>query len=250
MSLSLVSFGFWDIVLVLVVTSQITAVAYLSDARWKGLALTLPLPFTTLVLGLNQPIDASNVLALATLFAYVLCIRILHLKFHVSIVPAIALSVILYATLGSLLAKQVPATDVAFWIAAAGMFGFGVVLRRILPQPSGPPYRTPLPLWQKLPIILLVVGILMLIKNNLQGFASLFPLVSTVGAYEVRRDLWILVRTVPTLMCALIPLMAVVRTVQEHIGLAGGLILGWLVFLPILIWMLRPSWTRPLVHPE
>lgn len=245
MSISLLSLGLWDAVLVLVVTAQITAVAYLSDSRWKGLALTLPLPFSTLVLALNLPIDASNVLALATLFAYVLCIRFLYVHLQVPIVPAIVLSVILYATLGSLLAQQVPSTDAAFWIATGGMFVLGVVLRRTLPQPSGPPYRTPLPLWQKLPIIFLVVGILVLLKNSLQGFASLFPLVSTVGAYEVRRDLWILVRTVPTLMCALIPLMVVVRTVQEHIGLAGGLALGWCVFLPILLWMQRPSRVRP-----
>ena len=77
------------------------------------------------------------------------------------------------------------------------------------------------------------------IKNSLSGFATLFPLLSTVGAYEVRRDLWLLVCTVPTLMCALVPLMVVVRLTQPSLGLGLALALGWLVYVPLLLFLTR-----------
>ncbi len=236
-----ISLGFWDIALIFVVALQATAVAYLSDTRWKSLALTLPLPFTTIVLSLGNPLDASNVLSLVTLMIYVMSVRLLYIHARIPIVLTIVLSVFIYATLSSQLVPIVPRTDQVFWISALSIFALGHVLRRVLPHPTGSNYRTSLPLWQKLPAILLVVGILVTLKNSLQGFASLFPLLGTVGAYEVRRNLWILVRSVPNLMCALIPLMIVVRIAQSHVGLPGAFVLGWMVFLPILWWLQKSS---------
>lgn len=236
-----ISLGFWDFALILVVALQATAIAYLSETRWKSLALTLPLPFTTIVLSLGNPLDASNVLSLITLMVYVTSVYLLYIHIRIPIIISIVLSVIIYATLSSQLVPLVPHTDQAFWISALCIFILGHLLRRILPHPSGPAYRTPLPLWQKLPTILLVVGILVTLKNSLQGFASLFPLLGTVGAYEVRRNLWILVRSVPTLMCALIPLMIVVRIAQTYVGLLGAFAFGWIVFLPILWWLQQPQ---------
>jgi hypothetical protein len=229
--------GFWDVMLVLVVTFQAMAVAYLSSPKWKGLALSLPLPFTTIVLSLGDPVDASNVLSMATLLVYVSCVWFLYDKMKLTIVISIALGVLMYVLLGSVLVGLVPKTDDVFWMAIVGVFGLGVFLLRVLPRPSKPPYRTPLPLWQKLPTVFLVVGILVTIKNHLGGFASLFPLLGTVGAYEVRNDLWILVRTVPVLMCSLTVLIVVAHLAQGTWGLHGGLMMGWLAFLPIVLWV-------------
>lgn len=237
-----ISLGFWDVVLILVVTLQATAVAYLSDTRWKSLALTLPLPFTTIVLSLGKPIDASYVLSFVTLMIYVSSVRLLYIYARIPIVLSIIFSVLIYATIGSLLMPVVPHTDQAFWISVLCIFALGHFLRRILPHPSDSNYRTPLPLWQKLPIIFLIVLVIVTIKSSLQGFASLFPLLGTVGAYEVRHNLWVLVRTVPNLMCALIPLMIVVRMAQASVGLPGAFVLGWMVFLPILWWLQKPSY--------
>jgi hypothetical protein len=122
-------------------------------------------------------------------------------------------------------------------MATVGMFALGLILLRVLPKPSKPPYRTPLPLWQKLPTVFVVVGLLVTIKNHLGGFASLFPLLGTVGAYEVRNDLLILARTVPVLMCSLTVLIVVTFLGQRVWGLGGGLVMGWLVFLPIVLWI-------------
>ena len=232
-----VSFGFWDVTLMLVVTMQAMAVAYLSSPRWKGLALSLPLPFTTIVLSLGNPVDASNVLSMATMFVYVSGVWLLFEKVKLPIVVSIFLSVLVYIMLGGLLVGIVPKTDTAFWMATVGMFAFGLVLFRALPKPSKPPYRTPLPLWQKLPIVFVVVGLLVTVKNHLGGFASLFPLLGAVGAYEVRNDLWILVRTVPVLMCSLTVLIVVTFLGQRVWGLGGGLAMGWVVFLPIVLWI-------------
>ncbi|MDA0711901.1 MAG: hypothetical protein O3B73_17010 [bacterium] len=230
-------FGFWDMTLVGVVTVQAMAVAYLSTPRWKGLALSLPLPFTTIVLSLDKPVDASNVLSLATLLVYVTGVWVLYEKARFPIVPAVALSVVAYILLGGLLLGFVPKTDTAFWLAIGAMFALGQVLLRVLPRPCKPPYRTPMPLWQKLPTVLAVVGVLVTIKSHLGGFASLFPLLGTVGAYEVRHDLWILVRSVPVLMCSLTVLLGVTHVGQAAWGLGGGLALGWLAFLPIVLWI-------------
>ena len=232
-----VSFGFWDVTLVLVVTFQAMAVAYLSSPKWKGLALSLPLPFTTIVLSLGQPVDASNALSMTTLLVYVMCVWFLYERVRLPIVISIALGVLVYILLGGFLVGLVPKRDDVFWMAIVGVFVLGVVLLYVLPKPSKPPYRTPLPLWQKLPLVFLVVGILVTIKNHLGGFASLFPLLGTVGAYEVRNDLWILVRTVPVLMCSLTVLIVVTYLVQGRLGLQGGLMVGWLVFLPIVFWV-------------
>ena len=232
-----VSFGFWDVILVLVVAMQAMAVAYLSSPRWKGLALSLPLPFTTIVLSLGNPVDASNVLSMGTMLVYVSCVWLLFEKVKLPIVVSIFLSVLVYIMLGGLLVGIVPKTDTAFWMATVGMFALGLILLRVLPKPSKPPYRTPLPLWQKLPTVFVVVGLLVTIKNHLGGFASLFPLLGTVGAYEVRNDLLILARTVPVLMCSLTVLIVVTFLGQRVWGLGGGLVMGWLVFLPIVLWI-------------
>ena len=111
----------------------------------------------------------------------------------------------------------------------------GILLLKVVPFPNGPNHRTPLSIWQKLPAILLVVIIIVAIKNSLQGFASLFPLLGTVGAYEVRHNLWLLVRSAPALMCALTPMVIVTRLTQDQMGLGFALFLGWMIYIPVLI---------------
>ena len=233
------STNLWDIALVFVVSLQSTAIAYSLSPRWKAMFLMLPLPFTTIVLSLGQPLDASNLLSLVVLLVYTLSVRTLYKYIH--ILPAIALSVLLYAILGSTLAAHIPQNDLFFWISAVIIFLMGLFLLRIVPPPHGPNHRTPLPLWQKLPAILIVVVIIVMIKNSLQGFASLFPLLGTVGAYEVRHNLWLLVRSVPVLMCALTPLIIITRTTQEQIGLGFALLLGWMIYIPILVFINRQT---------
>ena len=58
--LSAVSVSYWDLALLGVVTLQATAIAYLPRPRWKALVLSLPFPFTALVLSQGQPVGTSQ----------------------------------------------------------------------------------------------------------------------------------------------------------------------------------------------
>ena len=51
----------WDVALLVIVSLQVTAMAYLQHPRWKALALALPFPFTTIALGQGQPINVTHV---------------------------------------------------------------------------------------------------------------------------------------------------------------------------------------------
>ena len=98
-----------------------------------------------------------------------------------------------------------------------------------------PGHRSPLPVWIKFPVIAGVIVVLVLSKQLLLGFMTMFPMVGVVTAYEARHSLWTICRQMPVLMMASAPMMAVCRLTEDRIGLGGGLALGWCVFLAILI---------------
>ena len=56
----------------------------------------------------------------------------------------------------------------------------------------------------------------------------------TLGAYEVRQNPWLTVRSIALLMCALTLMIVAVRLVQEQLGLRFGLFLGWTICVPAL----------------
>ena len=49
----------WDVLLI-VVTAQSLVLAYTEAPRWKRLLLSLPFPFTLVVLSVGRPIDGSS----------------------------------------------------------------------------------------------------------------------------------------------------------------------------------------------
>ena len=217
----------WDLLLIAAVSLQVTAVAYLRAPRWKALILCLPFPFTIVALGLGRPIDVTNLLGLIAIFLYVHAIRLLYRRLGLPIIPAISLALAGYCLLG--------------WAVVCLLAFF---LHRRLPPRSEPGHRTPLPVWLKLPVVVAVVCLLLLVKESLQGFATLFPLVSVVGAYEARHSLWTLGRQMPVLMLTLTPLMAVAHLTQKHVGLGPSLLFGWAAFLLILLPLTRAMWRR------
>ena len=91
LSLPTLNFSPWDIVLVVVVTVQATALAYMRQPRMKAFLLSLPLPFTIIALAMNRPIDATNVMGLVLLLLLTHAVRILHQNFRVPIIPTICL---------------------------------------------------------------------------------------------------------------------------------------------------------------
>ena len=236
----MIEFAFtrWDAVLVVVVTLQSLAMAYAESPKWKRLFLTLPLPFTVIVLSVGRPIDGSNFLSILVLFAYTQLCRVLHARLGTPIVFTIALGVAFYTVTGFVLADLVPTGDRAFWIGSIIIVAIGFALHFALKRVDETPIRTTLPLRAKLPLLLAVSTLLVLLKNGLQGFAGFFPLVSVIAAYETRTTLWTLAKPAPILMITLTPMLIVARLVQEPYGLGTGMAAGWIAFL----FALLPFW--------
>lgn len=236
--------GPWDLVLVAVVALQSTALAYVAPPRVKSIFLTLPFPFTVVTLAVGLPVDAANVLAMFLLLAYIHGVRLLHDGLGVPIVAAIALALGGYCAAGWLLADLVPSGAAAFWPACAAVFAVGAIVLATSAPRAERAHRTRLPVWQKLPAVLAVVCVLVVVKQELRGFATLFPLVGVVGAYESRHCLWTMGLTAPALMVTLVPMMAVVYLTQGHLGLLGALGAGWVLFLALLLPLMRWQWRR------
>ncbi len=240
----LIRFGPFDLLLVIVVSLQATVLAYVPQPRWKAFIFSLPIPFTFSTLALGRPVGASNVVGLSVLFLYAQGVRLLHRRLHVPIVAAIALSALGYCAVGAALAPVIPGTDLAFWLAVGLTVALGLVLTLALPPRDEPAYRSPLAVWIKLPIIAGIILFLVIAKNALQGFMTVFPMVGVIAAYEGRHSLWTLGRQVPLMMMALPALMAVSRLAQPHVGLAPSLALGWVAFFALFLPLTRAAAPR------
>jgi hypothetical protein len=236
--------GSYDILLVVVVSAQSALLAYLYHPKWKAFILTLPIPFTCAALALGHPIDATNVLGMAVLLAFTHGVRILYLRLRVPIVLAIAVAATGYCIIGWTMAPVVPSSGRAFWISCAAMLALAAIVLLQHPHRDEPGHRTSLPIWVKLPIIVAVVLFLVLVKNHLRGFMTMFPMVSVIAAYESRHSLWTMCRQIPILMFAMIPLMATSRLTCEKAGLPLSLALGWAAFLCVLLPVTRVMWAK------
>jgi hypothetical protein len=228
-----------------VVSLQVTAIAYLHAPRWKALILGLPFPFTTIVLTTGRPVDVTNVLGLLVFLCYLHGVRLLYQGLRLPIVPAIGLGLAGYCGLSAVAIAAIPNTPTTFWAAAAAAAILGLGLYLGLPHRQEPGHRTPLAIWLKLPVIAAVVGLLLLIKEQLQGFATFFPMVAVVGVYEARHSLWTLSRQIPVMILTMVPLMAVSYVTRPHLGLTWSLGLGWAAFLAVLVPLTVSLWTRP-----
>lgn len=235
-------FGIWDLILIVVVSVQATILAYMPSPRWKALILSLPIPFTVASMAVGVAIGPTNVTGLVVLFIFFQGVRILHLRLRISIVPSIALALSGYCLLGWGLARILPATEEAFWWASAVTFLLALTLYLTLPYRVESTQPTPLPVWQKLPLVMAVVCFLILIKGLLQGFATVFPMIGVIAVYEARHCLWTMGRQVPVIMLNMLPMMVTAFIAQEYIGLGPALALSWVVCLGVLTTLMRSRW--------
>jgi hypothetical protein len=237
--------GVWDLLLVLVVSAQALAVAYATDPRWKAVFSTLPLPFTVTYLAVGLPIAATNVLALPLLLIlFYQIVRVLYERWSLPIVAAIIAGVVTYSFVGAALAALLPLTSATYGLSSVLVWLTGILLLYRSPRPAEAGHRSPLPLHLKLPITVLMVSILVSIKSLLAGFATLFPLVGVVAAYEARHSLATVGRQFAVLFIAMVPMMAAIRLVQPLSGVAAALVAGWLVFLALYVPLTWSSWFR------
>jgi len=236
--------GLWDILLLAGVSIQATAIAYIYHPKWKALLYSVPIPFTLATLSLGTGIGVTNVTGLLLLLGYGHGVRLLHQRLGVSIVLSIVAAAVSYCGAATALVSVLPQTETAFWAACAIAMALGFVFFLAVPYRGEPGHRTPLPVWVKLPVVTLVILSLIAMKQMLQGFMTMFPMVGVVAAYEKRYSLWTFARQVPVLMMSCVPLMAVSRLTQPHVGLAGSLLLGWVVYLGTLFGTTRWLWAR------
>jgi hypothetical protein len=231
------AFTAWDYVLLMVVSMMGTALAYLHNPKWKAFVLALPIPFTVACLSLGGKVDATHVLGIPFLMLYVNGVRWLHVKLGLPILPAIILAAGSYAGLGILMVGWVPRTEMAFWGLAVSMWLFAAVMLRVTPHLEEPGHRTPLPVWIKLPVIAGVIVLIIIGKKMLLGLMTMFPMVGLVAAYEGRHSLWTMCRAIYRFALWGIPMMATVHVAQSYvgIGLSPALMLGWAVYLSLMI---------------
>ncbi len=233
--------GLWDLALLGVVTLQVASIAYLPRPRLKALALSLPFPFTTIALSQSNPINTTHVLALPVLLIYYHSIRLIHKR--LPIVPSITLGLLLYIGTSKLLLYAIPITPISFWFAIGGIGAIAILLFLLQPPRREPDHRTPLPIYLKLPTVIAVVALLLVLKESLQGFATFFPLVGVAGLYEARKALWGVCRQAPVFVGGMCAMLATVFLVQELLGLASALFIGWMVYLAVLWPVTSRLWT-------
>lgn len=231
--------GPWDMTLVVAVSIQATALAYLYRPKWKAFVLNLPIPFTIASMAIKRPIDATNVLGLILLLIFTHGVRLLHSKLRLKIIPSITLSALVYCLVGWLVAGFIPTNGPAFWLSCLAVLGLAVIILKISPDRPERGHKTDLPVWIKLPMIIAVVTFLITIKKELLGFTTSFPMVGVLAAYEARHSLWTISRQIPVLMLMVIPMMMVCRLCQDHFGLGTALAMGWVLFLPLLFLGMR-----------
>lgn len=238
----MIRFGAWDVALLVIVTAQAGAIAYLHQPRWKVLAMSLPLPFTLASMALGKPVGATHAAGIALLLAYVHGVRLLHRRARVPIVAAIVISALAYALIASAGARVLPTGPVAFWIAAGVAMATAITLHLTTSHHPEPGHRSPLPPWIKLPIIAAVICTLIASKQLLSGFMAVFPMLSIVTAYEARHSLWAVCRQLQVLVIAIIPMMATVHLAQDALGLGLAIMVGWISLLVVLLPMTWKMW--------
>ncbi len=233
------AFGFWDLSLLVLVSIQATALAYVRTAGARAFITALPVPFTLAALAIGRPVDASNVAAVVLLLFYALAVRVLHKGAGIPIIPAIVLSAAGYGMAGAFLKSVILTGDLAFWPACVLSLGITAALRRWMPRPDEPDRHHPLPPWLKFPAVAAVIFGLILLKRVLGGFMTMFPMVGVFAAYEGRYRLDAFCRAFDAFAMAIVPFMAAARILQPRIGLAPALAAGWLVHIPVLLFQLR-----------
>lgn len=240
----------WDVVLAIVVCLQATVLAYMHHPKWKAFLITLPIPFTLVILSLSQssfsePVSITNITGTIVLLAFTNAVRLLAPR--IAIIPAILVSAAGYCLIGAWLMPVLPRGEMFFWLACGGSLLTALVVIRLQPPREEPGHRTSLPVWIKAPLILCVVAFLVVIKKYLGGFMSMFPMVGVIAAYEARYSLWTMSRQIPVLMFTTVPMMMMIRMAHLHwrLPLVGALALGWGVFLLLLFPLTRDTWRTP-----
>ena len=92
-----------------------------------------------------------------------------------------------------------------------------------------------------------VVAVIIVLKQTLGGFMTMFPMVGAIAAYEARYSLWTMSRQIPIIMVTVGPMMAVMWVAQRCLrtSIPFSLLAGWVTFLavmtPVMIVQMRQA---------
>jgi hypothetical protein len=70
--------GFWDLLLIAMVSIQAVWVAYVYEPKWKVLIYSMPVPFTFATLSLGKPVNTTHVTGLVLLLGFTYAVWFLH----------------------------------------------------------------------------------------------------------------------------------------------------------------------------
>lgn len=234
----------WDGLLVGAVTCQATLLAYLHHPLLKSLVLSLPIPFTLAMLAVDQPVNVTHVAAFGLLLLFYHVVRVAYRVWRWPIVLAIGAALAVHVALASTLCGLLPRNAGAFWLVTGLVTALALALCAIYPHQPERGYRTPLPVWLKLPAIGLVAFGVVLLKGTLQGFVTGFPMVGVIAAYEGRFILGTLCRQMPIFTLMMFPMVLTIRLMQGYWGYTWAMLPGWGVFLCILIPVALSQWRK------
>ncbi len=213
--------------------------AYLSNPFAKSLMLVIPVPVTLGILSVGRPIDITNVAGLLLSMGFTMAVLGLYRSLRAPILLAIVVSVLAYGGGSAWLARCLPRTETVFWLGSAAVAAVAVGLVLAMPAKDEAPYRSPLPVWMKTIIILMVVTALVLAKKELQGFMTTFPMLGVVASYETRKSLYTTSRQIPISCLSFVFMFSLCRLLQNHLGLHLALVPGVALYLGLVLWFNR-----------
>ena len=241
-----ITIGIWDVLLVFGVSLQTTIIAFVRHPRLKAFVYSFPLPFTLANLALGEPVSTAHVLGLANLLLYINMVRWLHRNARIHIVPSIAGAALLYCGIGVALNLVIPSTSIAFWTSFAIVMSAAIVLMIALPYRDEPKHRSELPYLFKFMVVFAVISVLVVLKDLLGGFMTLFPMVGVIAAYETRNSMWTMTRQAPLVVVSIGCMVAAMWIVQQQFGWKMGpsLGIGICLWASVLIPVTITRWRR------
>lgn len=240
-----------------VVTAMSGFVVFFRNPAWKAFVLGLPLPFTCATLSLGKEVGIASVAGLVVLLLFTHGVRLGYYRLKWPIVPVIALCVAGYCGLATLLNRHLPPGEGAFWTAVVLVIAVGVLFFRLSPAVPEPHYRSPLPLWIKIPVIAAVVALLVLLKSRIGGFMATFPMVGLISAYEARHSLHTTCRQIAMCLFGMAFMMGVIHALHRLLApalppaaaLGLSLAAGWAAYLAQMALVTRGRWALQVPAP-
>jgi hypothetical protein len=227
--------SFWDIMLLIVVSVEATAIAYLRNPKLKALVLTFPLPFTLATMSVGTRVGVFHITGIIIFSMVIFLVYVLSYRLKMPIVLAIILGGFGYCCASILLATILPDSQVFFW-SIAGIVAVGATIAlTVMPNKIEPGHRSILPVWIKFPAIATIVLVLIILKKYLQGFMTMFPMVGVIALYEARYSLWTICRQMPSYMLSLLLMVITCNVTYFSFGTVGSFIAGWSAFITTLL---------------